>query len=622
MKKEWFFYFYSCHFKKNCMKIRLHLLILFCLCLVDFIAISQIRILSGSKKEIYYQFAEDIKNNTNIPLENYSSQGSIDNLNRLMTDSFQIAFTQYDVLLFKEIENSDIKKNIKLFLPLYDEEIHLITRNNSAINTLKDLAGKRIGVGSKNSGTNITSQLIKLKTQIQWKDVSIPIENSFYALLHDSIDGFFIVGAAPVNILNSLSKNVQSIIKLVPITDKELDKIYKQKTIDAGTYPWQKNKISTYSTKSLLVLNTNNINESMSLQIDKLYDDLKDNLKGIQKNKFSHIKWKQVDFSNLKNIEWPVYKQEYVTAEKIFDLLAYIALILTGFQIYFVLNKLLKRKHEQTVAESISVSAMFISILINCFFASKNLLNNGMPQFSANILWVVCSGISAFVGIGFWVAGNQKQGIFRLLKRSLKLEKHEVGDLAKSFFRPSGADEIIEILGRIAMIDNELADEEQTFIQTFSDEWNIEIDWDFVKCNFTNIEGDGFIKLRQSMKTYLSSLPPQAQVSQLADVIVTLINADNKVTEEEELIQSELLGQINKYLGKLDTDLFISVVVPQFINQEGSYKEILSDLKKVFFAGGNVYLSEPYYSYKYAEVICEKYRKAGFLAIVTHYNNQ
>jgi len=604
------------------MKIRLHLLILFSLCLAHFIAISQIRILSGSKKEIYYQFAEDIKNNTNIPLENYSSQGSIDNLNRLLTDSFQIAFTQYDVLLFKEIENSDIKKNIKLFLPLYDEEIHLITRNNSAINSLKDLAGKRIGVGSKNSGTNITSQLIKLKTQIQWKEFSIPIENSFFALLHDSIDAFFIVGAAPVNILHSLSENVQNIIKLVPITDKELDKIYKQKTIDAGTYPWQKNKISTYSTKSLLVVNTRNINESVSLQMDKLYYDLKDNLKGIRKNKFSHIKWKQVDFSNLKNIDWPVYKQEYVTAEKIFDLLAYIALVLTGFQIYFVLNKLLKRKHEQTVAESISVSAMFISILINCFFASKNLLSNGMPQFSANVLWVVCSGISAFVGIGFWVAGNQKQGVFRLLKRSLKLEKHEAGDLAKSFFRPSGADEMIEILGRIAMIDNELADEEQKFIQTFSDEWNIEIDWSFVKTNFSNIEDDGFIKLRQSMKIYLSSLPPQAHVSQLADVIVTLINADNKVTEEEDLIQSELLGQINKYLGKLDTDLFISVVVPQFLNQEDSNNEILSDLKKVFFAGGNVYLSEPYYSYKYAEVICEKYRKAGFLAIVTHYNNQ
>ncbi len=582
---------------------------------------TQINFLTGNKKEIYHQFAEDIKNNTNIPIQIFISQGSVDNLNRLLSDSFHLAFVQYDVLLYKEIENSDIKKYIKLFLPLYNEEIHLVALNNSKINSLKDLSGKRVGVGAINSGTNITADLIKLKTEIKWINYNLPLDQSFAVLLKDSIDAFFVVGAAPVNILKSLSERAKNIIKLIPIQDDKLKKIYKHRTIESGTYPWLKHDIYTYSTATLLILNSKNINDSLAKKIEQLYYDLKGNLKGIQNNKFSHPKWHQVDFGNHEGIDWPIYKQEYVTAEIIFDWLAYIALLLTCFQIYFVLNKLWKRKHERIVAESISVSAMFISILINCFFAFKNLVNNGMPQFSANVLWIVCSLLSAIIGIGFWVIGSREKNFFRLLKQSLKLEKHEAADLAKSFFRPSASDNIIEILGRIAMIDNEFAKEEQKFIQSFADEWNIKLDWGFIQTNFLNKNNEGFVKLRDCMKKYLLLSPPKEQVSHLADVIMELINADKNVAKEEALIQQELIGQINNYLGKKDVDMFIAVVIPPDVHKEVSMQDLLNDLKKENFGGGNVYISEPYYSYQLANVVCEKFRDEGMIALVTFAEN-
>ena len=106
---------------------------------------SQIRIVSGFETEIYNQFAEDIKNNTDAKIIIYPTKGSVDNFNRILSDSINIAFMQHDVLLYKELENPEVKDYIKMFLPLYYEEIHLITKNNSKINSLSDLKAKVVG---------------------------------------------------------------------------------------------------------------------------------------------------------------------------------------------------------------------------------------------------------------------------------------------------------------------------------------------------------------------------------------------------------------------------------------------------------------------------------------------
>ena len=164
--------------------------------------------------------------------------------------------------------------------------------------------------------------------------------------------------------------------------------------------------------------------------------------------------------------------------------------------------------------------------------------------------------------------------------------------------------------------ESKVAEEEKKFVQSFADEWGIEMDWDYIENNFKNIHGEGFHKLRKAMKEYLATSPPPAQITQLADVIVILINIDNVVAKEEELIQAELLGQIDRCLGKNEINTYNAVVVPRSEEQEKKNKELLSDLKKENFAGGYAYISEAYYSYKYADVVCEKYREADLFAVV------
>jgi len=451
---------------------------------------------------------------------------------------------------------------------------------------------------------------------LKWEDYNIPFDQCLKALLHDSIDAFFYVGAAPSNLLKSLSSGLRDIIKLVDIDNKQLKDFYKAKFINKKIYPWMSKDVTTFSVKSLLAINTKNLSQQQSKEIDLLYNDLKGNLKGIQKNKLSHRKWISVDFSDMDGIDWPVYKEKYISIDFFSLLLAYIAALLSLIQIYFIINKLWKRKHEKLVAESISISAMFISIIINGSFAFKNFHDGGMPQFSANLMWILASSVSALIGMGLFVAMNKNLGFFALLKQALKLESKEAGDLAKLFFRPNGADKIIEILGRMAMVDENLDKREKDFIQSFADHWDIKIDWDDVK-KYSLESGDRYEKIKLAMTNYLYTKPQEEQVNQLRDVFNLLVNIDEVVTEEEKLILDELEGQIAEYLNKNDDlEIYKVAIVPQTNEQDESMAKLLSKLSREKIAGGYAYLSVPYYSERYAEIISSQYRSMKIFSVV------
>lgn len=575
-----------------------------------------LKISSGLEGEIYHQFAIDITNNTDVDLQIASSQGSLENFNNLNTNNFQLGFVQYDVLLYNELENPKIKEYLKVFFPLYQEEIHLITRKNSEIKKLEDLKDKKVGIGSTSSGTQITAKFIQYNTSIPWKSVNIDFSKSLNYLINDSIDAFFYVGAAPSNYLKSLSPDLKKLIRLIPIKHKNLKDFYKNSIIKKEFYPWLDSDIKTLAVKSLMIINTKNIDAKSEEKIELLYNDLKDNLKGIQKNKLSHSKWKDVDFSDMDGVDWPVYKEKYISLDFFSLLLAYLAAILSFIQIYFIINKLWKRKHEKVVAESISISAMFISLIINGSFAFKNLHDGGIPQFAANILWIIASIISTIIGIGFFVAAKKDQNIWTLLKQALNLERKEAGDLAKIFFQPSGAENIIEILGRMAMVDEDLDPREKDFIQGFADHWHIELDWDSIK-KYLNEEGDRYEKIKAAMRKYLETSPQKEQVQQLRDVFNLLVNIDEVVTEEEQMIMDELEGLIAQYIDQdIELESYRVAVVPQSQEQDDAVSKLLKDLQREKVAGGYAYLSEPYYSERYAEIISGQYRAIHVFSVV------
>ena len=52
--------------------------------------------------------------------------------------------------------------------------------------------------------------------------------------------------------------------------------------------------------------------------------------------------------------------------------------------------------------------------------------------------------------------------------------------------------------------------------------------------------------------------------------------------------------------------------------RENFYENL--DLKKIKFAGGFAYVSESFYSFKYADTVCERYRNANLFSVVVNVN--
>ncbi|TAE04129.1 MAG: TerB family tellurite resistance protein [Bacteroidetes bacterium] len=294
-----------------------------------------------------------------------------------------------------------------------------------------------------------------------------------------------------------------------------------------------------------------------------------------------------------------------------------IAVVIASFvDVYLTLNKIWKRKHLKIVADSISISGRLIAITSNSLMLTTFLLHLQWESVSQRTIFIILGVFQIFVGIGLWVDTQKHKGFWKLLKQSLIAEKKESAKLALSLFKPNNAEAVLEILIQVAMLDGVLEEREKEFIQSFANNWNIQISW----TELTQKMGSGnynFEHLHTEMEKYLASSPPPDQVSQLGDLLNMLVGIDEDISVQEELMLAELTAQISRYLNAdLQQPLYHSVIIPQNLDQDQQLKSILAEqAKKDHVAGGEAYVMGPFYSEKYTETMCKKYRDQGYLSL-------
>jgi len=307
----------------------------------------------------------------------------------------------------------------------------------------------------------------------------------------------------------------------------------------------------------------------------------------------------------------------FETFKTIISFIAYASLGFTFMEVYLTLNKLWKRRHERKVAESISITGKFIGFFTSTVFVLNFSFSQHWQGAINAFFWVFAAIVQIFIGAGVWVAGQRKIGFWTLVRKSLRLERKEAADLAKSFFRPSQAHKVIGILSKVALIDEVLDESEKEFIQQFAESWNIHFDWE----EFTRQNGQDnpitFSELRDSMVEYLYTLPPIDQVSQLGDVLNMLVRIDGVISEEEELVLEELMGLIKQYEDDDPSTVLYSIaIVPQSKEQEEAILRTMPTLHKSEVAGGHAFLVGPFHSRKYAQIVCNKYRMHKCFSVV------
>ena len=230
---------------------------------------------SGINGSYYNRLSEQINNSTKetvkLSVENIESQGSQENLKRLLDSQVDFAILQLDVA-----NEAMRQRKVKAVAILANEYVHIITLKDSGLKTFADLQGKRVAVGTPGSGMSFTAnQLLtadNLKVQVDNSD----LDQAFEKLKFRQVDAVIYVGSlgASKNLRQQFVKNPD--LKLLPIEPALVNHVtvfdpgsYQSATLPVGTYtsrpPVPEQEITTLSTPTVLVTRRNMNRQKVAL---------------------------------------------------------------------------------------------------------------------------------------------------------------------------------------------------------------------------------------------------------------------------------------------------------------------------------------------------------------------
>ena len=169
--------------------------------------------------------------------------GSVENLERLRDGRAQIALTLGDTALdaVEGRQAFDRPVALKALAQIYPSYVQVVTRADSDIGTLEDLKGKRVSVGSPDSGTQVVADRVLDVAKVGgFKRRQLGVEESARALERGQIDAFFWSGGVPTAAVADLSKRTPvalvDLLRYAPAMRRRWGGVYGGATVPAGTY--------------------------------------------------------------------------------------------------------------------------------------------------------------------------------------------------------------------------------------------------------------------------------------------------------------------------------------------------------------------------------------------------
>lgn len=258
-----------------------------------------LRLMTGPERGTYYQIGEEIAEqteNVGLHLQVVPTEGSWDNVVGLFNNDAEFAIFQIDAfqLAAKNLyanNSKDLHDEIKVVMPLFREEIHLIKAKERTL----DFATEErfvVGCGRRNSGSCLSAGVIADFYGKEFRYVYDDYENVLDRLRAGDIDLVIMTTGKPSQLLVN-----QSGIDLVslPRTSKAAE-LYLYTDITAKDYPWLEQPVETYAVRSVLA--------TMIQEQEGLANDLVGTLHfAIQVNEeklkeTGHPKWQDVIFTS------------------------------------------------------------------------------------------------------------------------------------------------------------------------------------------------------------------------------------------------------------------------------------------------------------------------------------
>jgi len=240
---------------------------------------------TGSTGGTYYPLGGEIaalwsKNVEGVNVTSTASAASIENLAKIGSGEFDLGMTVH--LPARDAVNGEGEfaghkiTNFGFIGHVYPEVLQILVREESGINTIADLKGKRIAVGPGGSATAVLSKIILEAYGVKEGEYEA-FSEGFGAAKDRVQDGtidasFGILGvpASSIAELNAATKDA----KILEITGPELDQIVEKSgygafTIPAGTYEWINKDIHTISAYAIMVASLDKVSEEQAYNLTK-----------------------------------------------------------------------------------------------------------------------------------------------------------------------------------------------------------------------------------------------------------------------------------------------------------------------------------------------------------------
>jgi TRAP transporter TAXI family solute receptor len=192
------------------------------------------------------------------------STGAVENLMRLRDGQADIALTLGDTALdaVEGREAFDQPVPLAALAQIYRSYVQVIAAEGSGIRTLADLKGKRVSVGSPDSGTEVVSdrvlRLARIDPRKGIEREQLGVAESAAALESGALDAFFWSGGLPTSAVSDLARARRVTMLDVSAVAKPLRQryggVYEDAAIPAGTYPGVDAAVPTISIPNYIVV--------------------------------------------------------------------------------------------------------------------------------------------------------------------------------------------------------------------------------------------------------------------------------------------------------------------------------------------------------------------------------
>jgi uncharacterized protein len=229
----------------------------------------RLSIATGGTGGVYFVYGGGLAEQITQNLEGYEAtaevtSASVDNMLLIGDQRSDIAFTLADTAADAVNGEASFTEPVEAqaLANVYQNYNHLVTTAATGIQTVEDLRGRRVSVGSPNSGTEVTAlrvlEAAGLNPDADIARQQLGVAESVQAMRDGTIDAFFWSGGLPTGAVTDLASTDQIVI--VPLADyvaplqETYGDVYQEVPIPAATYTGLSGDVATIAVPNYLVV--------------------------------------------------------------------------------------------------------------------------------------------------------------------------------------------------------------------------------------------------------------------------------------------------------------------------------------------------------------------------------